>query len=139
MNGLVTPNRLNQIIDVPIYFAATELKRYRNIQIAQVPVTLGQKLVLRTLTLHLIKSLTPNIQPYLFNSALGQISVGVYFGTMLTSPLAVAKMSGIGSCTVNPFAQHVLATPGIYTVLISNNTTNCDFSVAVTGAVKLFI
>lgn len=138
MNGLVTPNRLGRIIDVPIGFASTELNRSRAIHVAQVPVTLGQRLVLRTLTLHVPKALTANVTPILFNSALGYVSVGVYFGDMLTSPLAVAKMSGVGSSTVNPFARHVFSTPGIYTVVVSNNTTNADFSVVTTGAFKLY-
>jgi len=139
MNGFITPNRLNGVIDVPIYFAATELNRSRSIHVAQVPVTLGQKLTLRTLTLHVPKALTASVQPLLFNSALGFVSVGVYFGDMLTAPLAVAKMTGVGSCSVNPFARHTFATPGIYTVVVSNNTSNSDYSVVVTGAFKFYL
>lgn len=138
MNGLITPNRLGRIIDIPVCFSSTELNHSRAIHVAQVPLTLGQKLIMRTLTLHVPNTLTPNVTPALFNSALGYVSVGVYFGDMLTSPLAVAKMSGIGSSTVNPFMQHVFATPGIYTVVVSNNTSNVDYAVVATGAFKLY-
>lgn len=138
MNGLITPNRLGRIIDIPVCFSSTELNYSRAIHVAQVPLTLGQKMVMRTLTLHVPNILTPTLTPILFNSALGCVSVGVYFGDMLTSPLAVAKMSGVGSCTVNPFSQHVFATPGIYTVVVSNNTNNVDYAVIVTGAFKLY-
>lgn len=138
MNGLVTPNRLGHVIDIPVTFASTELTRSRAIHVAQIPVTLGQRLIMRTLTLHVPKALTASVQPVLFNSSLGFVSVGVYFGKMLTSPLAVAKMSGVGSCTVNPFVRHVFATPGIYTVVVSNNTSNADYAVIATGAFKLY-
>jgi hypothetical protein len=138
MNGLITPNRLGRVIDVPVSFSSTELNRSRAIHVAQIPLTLGQKLVMRTLTLHVPSALTPNVTPTLLNAALGCVSVGVYFGNMLTAPLAVAKMSGVGSCTVNPFSQHILATPGIYTVVVSNNTSNADYAVVVTGAFKLY-
>lgn len=139
MNGLITPARLRQIIDVPIAFASTELHRLRAIQVAQVPVVQGQRIVLRSLTLQINRTLTANVQPVLINSSLQQVSMGLYFGSMLTAPLAYAALSTVGSVSVNPFAQRVCVSPGIYTVIVSNNTTNADFSVTATGVLKYYV
>jgi len=139
MNGLVTTSRLARTLDLPITLGQTELRRYKNIQLAHVPVIQGQMLVIRVLTLHILKLLTPSVTPSVTNSALGMCSVGVYYGSMLTAPLAYVRVNNAGSALLNPYVRHTFATPGIYTVVISNNTSNCDLSVCVTGAMKLYL
>lgn len=139
MNGLVTATRLARSFDLPVTLGQTELRSYKNIQLAQVALTQGQQLVMRALTLHVLKLLTPNILPDVTNSGLGMCSVGVYFGSMLTSPLAYVRVNNAGVSLLNPYTVHTFATPGIYTVIISNNTSNCDLSVCVTGAFKFYL
>ena len=90
MNGYVTPNRLSRVLDIPISFAQTELRRGKYIQIAQIPIELNQRLHVRGLVIHCVKNLTPGISPVYATTSLGTVSVGVYFGSVLTSPLALA-------------------------------------------------
>lgn len=139
MNGYVTPNRLSRVLDIPISFAQTELRRGKYIQIAQIPIELNQRLHVRGLVIHCVKNLTPGISPVYATTSLGTVSVGVYFGSVLTSPLALAYVLNLGVSSVNPFQVVKCLSPGVYTVVISNNTTNMDFSVAATGVAKLYL
>jgi hypothetical protein len=139
MNGYITTNRFSRIVDIPAAFAQTELRRGKTIQVAQVPLSLGQTLQLKSLTVTLVRVLTPGQVPDLLNSSLGLCSVGLYFGPMLSSPLAYAKVTTAGAATVNPFSTKVFSSQGFYTVLVANNTSNLDLSVAVSGALKLYI
>ena len=139
MNGYVTPTRLLRVLDIPISFAQTELRRGKYIQIAQIPVELNQHLHLRGLAIHVVKNLTPGQVPVYATTSLGTVSVGVYFGSALTSPLALAFVMNLGVAATNPFHVVKMVSPGVYTVVISNNTTNMDFSVAATGCAKLYL
>lgn len=139
MNGFLTPTRLQRVLDIPISFAQTELRRGKRIQIAQIPVDFNQQLHVRALTIHCIKNLTPGQVPVYATTSLGAVSVGVYFGSTLTSPLALAYVFNLGISSINPFHVVKCLSAGVYTVLVSNNTTNMDFSVAVTGCTKLYL
>lgn len=137
MNGYVTDARAARIVNLPVALAQTELRAGKTLVVATVQLGLGQRLELRTLTLGLLAVLTPGAVPAYLNSALGLCSAGLYRGTMITSPLAVTQSLG-NTTTVNPFSPCVVATPGTYSVIVSNNTNNTDLSVSVTGTIKLF-
>jgi len=139
MNGYLTPARFNRVLDIPIVFAQTELRRGKYIQIAQMPVDLNQQLHVRGLVIHCVKNLTPGAVPVYATTSLGAVSVGVYFGTVLTSPLALTYVFNLGISSINPFHIVKCLSPGVYTAIISNNTTNMDFSVAATGVAKLYL
>lgn len=139
MNGYLTPTRLSQILDLPISFPQTELRRGKFIHIAQFPVEQNQVLQLRNLVLHVLKNLTPGAVPTYATTSLGSVSVGFYFGSVITSPLALAFVTNLGISSANPFSIVKCASPGVYTVIISNNTTNMDFSVSATGIAKLYL
>lgn len=139
MNGYVTPTRLLRVFDIPISFSQTELRRGKSIQIAQIPVELNQQLHVRGLVIHCVKNLTPGAVPIYATTSLGAVSVGLYFGSVLTSPLALAYVVNLGISSVNPFHIVKCLSPGVYTAIISNNTTNMDFSVAATGVAKLYL
>lgn len=139
MNGYVTPNRLLRVLDIPISFAQTELRRGKFIQVAQIPIELGQQLHIRALAIHCVKNLTPGQVPVYATTSLGTVSVGFYFGSTLTSPLALAYVLNLGISSINPFHVVKCLSPGVYTVIVSNNTTNMDFSVAATGVAKLYL
>lgn len=139
MNGYVTPTRLLRVLDIPISFAQTELRRGKFIQIGQIPIENSQQLHIRSLSIHCVKNLTPGQVPVYATTSLGAVSVGVYFGSTLTSPLALAYVFNLGVSSINPFHVIKCLSPGVYTVLVSNNTTNMDFSVAATGCAKLYL
>lgn len=135
----VTPNRLNRSLALPITLPQTELRRARSIRLGHFKLMTGQSLELRALNLHLLKILTPGVVPDYINKPLGFVSVGVYFGTMLCSSIALVRARNIGCVQFNPYQSRVLRTPGIYTVMVSNNTNNVDASVCVTGSMKLYL
>ena len=127
------------MLNIPVSFAQTELRRGKFMQIAQMPLALGQLLQMRSLTLHVISNLTPGVLPVYSTSSLGTISVGLYFGSTITSPLALASVPTAGFSSINPYALVKCVSPGVYIVIVSNNTTNMDFSVCVTGSAKLYL
>jgi len=136
--SLLTPNRFSRIVNIPITLAQTELRRSKSIRIGDWAVKLGQKLQVKCLTVHLVKVLTPGPLADYNNTALGMASVGVYFGPMMCSPLVYASAGNVGAFTVNPFTTYTFLSPGIYSVVLSNNTNNLDLSVVVTGSLKLY-
>jgi len=139
MNGYVTPTRFQRVLDIPISFAQTELRRGKYIQIAQIPIEPNQQLHVRALAIQCVKNLTPGAVPVYATTSLGTVSVGVYFGSVLTSPLALAHVLNLGVSSINPFHVIKCLSAGVYTVVISNNTTNMDFSVSATGVAKLYL
>jgi len=120
-------------------FPQTELRRSKYLQVAQIPVTIGQSLHVRGLTINVIKNLTPGLLPVYSTTSLGTVSVALYFGNTLTSPLVLAYVANLGVSSSNPYAVRTFPSPGVYTVLISNNTSNMDFSVSATGCAKLYL
>lgn len=137
--GFITPTRFGRIFDVPFNMAQTEVRSGKAIRVAQIPVNLGERMVIRSIVVHLPRILTPGEEALWHNEFLGFASVGVYFGAAISCPIAFGKISEVGSSTVNPFAKHTFNTPGVYTVRVSNNTRNLDISVAVTGVAKIYL
>jgi hypothetical protein len=133
----VTPARLERVFDIPVSFAQTEVRQNKTIAIATIPVNQGEKLLLQSLSIHLVKILTPGENAILRNTAFGMAHVGLYFGGMLTSPLAYARLLNVGVCTTNLFRRWAVTTPGVYTVVIANNTDNLILSLSATGSVKM--
>jgi hypothetical protein len=142
MNGFITTNRFNRVFDLPMAFAQTEVRSGKQMVVCRYELGLNQRLVIRSLTCSLIAVLTPGVTPAYLNSALGSCSVGIYRASSvnyppITSPLAFAGVTE-SSCTVNPFAPCVIETPGIYAVVVSNNTSNIDLAIAASGAAKFY-
>lgn len=134
----LTLNRFNRILNIPISLAQTELRRSKSLQVTQWVLEVGQRLNLKLLTIQVVKILTPGPLPGYTNTALGTASIGLYLGTSITSPLAWASTNTVGSSICNPFSSHIVATPGLYTVIVSNNTNNLDLSVAATGSMRIY-
>lgn len=137
MNGFVTTNRYARVIDLPLCLSQTELAAGKQILIARIPIALHQRLEIRSLTVAVITILTPGVVPIFLNTAMQLCSVGLYRGTMITSPLCYAAFAN-ASDTTNPFSTCVVETPGTYNVIVSNNTSNTDVSVVVTGNAKFY-
>jgi len=134
----VTDRRFARVVNVPASLPETELRRGKSIQIAQWRLELGQKLVLKSLCVHVVRVLTPGRLPAYANTALGTASVGLYLDGALTSPIAFARTEVVGAVSVYPYAAHTAVTPGLYTVVVSNNTTNIDLSVCVAGVFRVY-
>ncbi len=136
---LVTPERFDSILTFPIALAQTELRRGKTIHIGSYVLEAGQIFDVRALTLHIIRVLTPGVSPEYLNSPLGLASVGLYYGPMVCSSAALVTQTQVGSNCLNPFSIHRFVTPGTYSAVISNNTSNIDISVCVTGSIKKYV
>lgn len=134
----VTPQRFAKLSALPVSMAQTELRRGKSLRVAGWVLARGERLETRNLTLHVVKILTPGDLPTYTNTALGAASVGLYFGETLTSPIAWASVGSVGVAAINPYTVHRVISPGLYTVIVSNNTDNLDLAVCVTGSFRLF-
>lgn len=138
MIGFVTKEALRSIVSMPLSLPQTELRRSRTLVVASIPLQLGDELEIRSLVLSSYRNLSPGNVPEYLTGSLGILSVGLYFGSTITSPLAVAVLAKLGTSMINPYKSCRCKTPGVYSVIVSNNTLNMDYSVAVTGCVKIY-
>jgi len=134
----LTASHFDEILTLPISLPETELRRQRSIQIATFPVALGQRLELRSLTVHLVKILTPGVAATLDNTVLGLCSAGIIVGSMATCVIGNVIVNDLGAGCWRSDQPVIITSPGIYRVLAFNNANNVDLSVAVTGSVKFF-
>jgi len=65
------------------------------------------------------------------------VSAGIYLSPMMCSSACLLAVQSPGVSSMNSFAYKDFATPGLYYFTVSNNTTNVDVSVSLTGVVKL--
>ena len=138
MNGYLTDYRLRHVTHLPVSLPQTELKAGASLFIASFKITMGQRLEIRSLTLHLVSVLTNGLLPSLNYSAYKTCSLGLYRGASDCSPLVYAAVEGNGISCANTFRNWVIESPGEYRVVVRNNTNNLDLSVAAAGAVKLY-
>ena len=137
VNGFITEQRFGTSLDVPITLPQTELRRGRYINCGQVCLTLGQTMRIRCLNLHLVNIITATAIPNIFSTALGIVSAGIYTSPMACSSACLLSAQSPGIVSLNSFAYKDFSTPGVYYFMVSNNTTNIDVSVALTGVAKL--
>jgi hypothetical protein len=138
MNGFVTDDRFQTIYDLPIQLPQTELRRGRFVVCGAVRLVLGQVMRVRCFNLHLINLITPGTDPDIFSKPLGLVSAGVFTSPMLCSSSILMTCSSPGVIGMNPFHYKDFATPGVYYFAVSNNTSNIDLTVALTGVAKIF-
>lgn len=134
----VSSSNLSRILTIPVSLPQTELLGGKSIEISQIQLGLGQSFELRSLTLHLLQVLTPGVSPLFNTTSLGLASVGVYLTSMLTGSPALVQTATPGAVSYNPNAPAKFSSPGLYTFVASNNTSNLGLSIIVTGSVKLF-
>lgn len=137
MNGFVTTARFPRIFDVPVNFSQTELRRGKNITVCEFVLSANQRIELRSLTVNVVAVLTPGANPLYLNTAMELASVGLYRGRMICGPIAYAAYRE-AACTTNPFTRCVIASPGLYRIIVSNNLSNVDMAVAATGSFKFY-
>lgn len=137
MNGFVTEDRFQTIYDLPIQLPQMELRRGRFIVFGAITVTLGQVIRVRCFNLHLINIITPESTPNIFSTPLGLVSAGIFTSPMLCSSGVLMRTSSPGVVGFNNFQYRDFAVPGTYYFGVSNNTSNIDLTVAVTGVAKI--
>jgi hypothetical protein len=138
MRGYVRYNRYQTIYDLPISLPQTELRRGRFIVIGTVNLTLGMTMSVRCFNLHLVNLVSPGATPNVFSTSAGLVCAGVFTSPMLCSGEILMKLLSPGIVGFNSFQRKDFGTPGIYYFMVSNNTTNIDFTVCVTGVAKIF-
>jgi hypothetical protein len=137
--GYLTVNEFDRIQTLGIALPQAELRRQKILQITSVYLSLGQRLELSSLNVHLIQILTPGVVPSVESTSLGIVSAGLYlYGGMMTGGLGVAAASSPGVSSISPLQPVVVTAPGRYSVMVSNNSNNVDVSVAVTGSLRIF-
>lgn len=134
----LTETAISRIVNFPVSMPETELRRGKSMHVGTFVVEHGQHLQMKSLHLNVCRILNPGLVPDLINS-IGAVSVGLYQASMLTGALALVSRNTTGVSAYNMFKSCEAWSPGEYTVVVSNNTRNIDFSVCVTGAVKLFL
>jgi hypothetical protein len=139
----ITSERYASILDLPICLPETELRRGTVVQIASFKLTAGQVAAVRFLNLNVLHVLTPGVVPDAINSAYGWCYAGVFAGHMVASPFIVVASSQVGSTSLNSAEENLVASPGLYTVLVANNTGKLydfaiDLLVCVTGVIKIY-
>jgi hypothetical protein len=121
-----------------------ELKARSSILIATINLTIGQKMRIRWLGAKIVKMLNV-ASPLKVNSNLGLIYVGVYSGDLddVKRPTGVSLVQmAVNQTTLkqmNPFHFRNFTSPGTYSMFVTNNTSNLDFDVVVTGSAKLYL
>lgn len=139
----ITPERYAAIADIPICLPETALRRGNVLQIASFQISAGQRAVVRLIDMNIVKVLTPGIVTDNINSSYGWCYVGVFAGYMAASPFIVVSSSTVGVSGLMPCCENIIASPGLYTVKVVNNTgrtaeTAIDMAVCVTGVIKLY-
>jgi len=137
MPGYVTEKRYQTIYDLPIQLPQMELRRGRYMVFGTVNLVLGQIMRIRCFNIHLINIITPGNTPNIFSTPLGLVSAGVFTSPMLCSGSILMKAFSPGVTGFNSFQYQDFATPGLYYFAVSNNTSNIDMTVAVTGVAKI--
>jgi len=138
MSRYVSESYFETVRTLPVALAQTELKRENSLVICRLPLALNQTLELRSLTLHIIKILTPGVKPFSEVTVNGIASVGLQFAGMATGMIGSVNLENVGSATWNPYEPVLITAPGTYQVTVRNHTNNVDMAIAVTGSVKIF-
>ena len=138
----ISTERYAAIADVPICLPETALRRGDVLQIASFQLSRGQVAVIRLMQMTIVSVLTPGVVPDNINSSYGWCYAGVFSGAMAASPFVAVATSQVGTVGLSPHCEKVIASPGLYTVKVVNNTgktavTAIDMSVCVTGVIKI--
>ena len=120
--SFITASRLAASYTLPAGLAQTELRRGSAVQVASFQLAQGQVAVMRYLSLNLLRLLSYGVTPDVVNTPFGLATVGLYAGTMLTCPLLSVTATGLGCVATDPYKEIVMASPGVYSVVVVNNT-----------------
>ncbi len=122
---------------LPITLPETELRSRCYIQVCTFVVTEGMVLEMPSLTVQVLRILTPGVSPVLADTSLGLVSAGLLASSMLSGAVGLVTQNAVGASSWNGAQPVVITAPGVYRVVVLNNSTNVDVAVVVTGAVCL--
>ena len=121
----------------------TEVRRGNSVRLASFDLLSGEAVELRYLVLNILRRLTHGAVSDEVNTGFGLATVGLYAGSMLSSPLVALSAMTVGATMLNPAISRRITTPGHYEVRVFNNTGrvvagSVDLSLVVTGALRIF-
>lgn len=141
---MISLERFERIVDLPLSLPQTVLNARTSILVATVQLFIGQKMCIRWLGGKIVKMGNTDV-PVKINSNLGLIYIGVYSGDLddVKRPTGVSLVQmPINQATakrMNPFHFRNFTAPDTYSVFVTNNTSNLNFDVVVTGTAKLYL
>lgn len=134
----LTQTDFDRFLFAPVALPETELRRQNFLRICTLAVQPGQRLEMCCLHLQVFKLLTYGVLPVMADSSLGLCSVGLLASTMFTSAVGLVTLNAVGTATWNQDQPIVITAPGLYRVIVYNNSLNTDLSVVVTGSARIF-
>lgn len=141
---MISLERFERIIDLPLSLPQTALNARTSILVATVQLSIGQRMRIRWLGGKIVRLQNTDV-PQKINSNLGLIYLGVYSGDLddVKRPTGVSLVQmPINQATakrMNPFHFRNFTAPDTYSVFVTNNTSNLNFDVVVTGTAKLYL
>ncbi len=141
---MISLERFERIIDLSLSLPQTALNARTSILVATVQLSIGQRMRIRWLGGKIVRLQNTDV-PQKINSNLGLIYLGVYSGDLddVKRPTGVSLVQmPINQATakrMNPFHFRNFTAPDTYSVFVTNNTSNLNFDVVVTGTAKLYL
>ena len=133
----LTQTDYNRFSTLPISLPETELRTRCYIQVCAFNLTEGLVMEMACCHLHVLRVLTPGVTPVLADSSLGLASVGLLASSMLSGAVGLVTQNAVGTAAWNADQPVVITAPGIYRVVVINNSVNVDLAVLVTGSVRV--
>lgn len=134
----VAEKRFHSIVQVPLALPETALSRGQILQVAAIQIRTGDILRIAWLNLHLINILTPQVIPSIYSQKYGLVNACVSTSLATTGQGCNIGLNSPGTVALNPYYTVEYRSPGIYYVLVANNTSNIDASVVMTGMARVF-
>jgi len=134
----LTSTDYNRFYTLPISLPETELRTRCFIQVCTFDLKMGMVMEMCSCHLQVLRVLTPGVTPVLADTSLGMSSVGLLASTMLSSAVGLVTQSAVGTSAWNADQPVLVTAPGIYRVVVINNSVNVDLAVVVTGTVRIY-
>jgi len=133
------------MIVLPVNLSQVELRRGNHLTVASFLLEDGQELLLRNMSISVLKQLSGGYYPVRINSQYGNCYVGLFNNKCLVNPIAVISSGdGAGFFGMDNFNLVRMLSPGVYSLVVVNNTgpsydTAVDYSVSVTASFSLYL
>ena len=148
MIGYITPEEHDKIVTVPISLPQTEIRGLGigdSLLLSSLQITLGQRIRLRWLGLHVPKPFFGTGPIIKANDDFGAVYLGLYsggFGQLNRpsgKPLVVLNLDAPGTTQTNPYVYYDFSAPDLYSLLIVNNMSNYNVEAIVTGSFRAYL
>jgi len=141
----ILASRYAGITTIPVSLPQLELRPGDSAVVSMLKIEQNQKMMLRWLSLNLIKLCGVNAtNPTLINPGLGIVYAGVYssgynstYGPCGT-PIALVSVKSTGTSMINPYHPRNFESPDTYSIIVSNNTQSTTVNVGVSGSILYY-